>query len=78
VETQTVRIATTQDSEEAVLCSVDGVIYAVLVVLTRPDGSQAWYLHAGFGPCEQEGLIFETLADAARWVDERIASGRRR
>jgi hypothetical protein len=64
-----VRIATSTGSEDALLCAVEGVVYALLVPVAK-NGGQAWFLHTGFGCCEQEGLIFDTLDDASRWIAE--------
>lgn len=38
-----------------------------LVALLLP-AETGWFLHIGLGPCEREGLTFETLTDAATWV----------
>jgi hypothetical protein len=71
---QSCRIATISDSEEACLMLADGVVMAVLVRLDRdaPD-EPGWYLQVGFGPCDQEGLLFESTAAAAAWVEQRLA-----
>jgi len=65
------------DSEEACLMLADGVVMAVLVRLDRdaPD-EPGWYLQVGFGPCDQEDLLFESTEAAAAWVEQRLAARR--
>ena len=71
------RIATLADSEEACLVLADGIVMAVLVRLNADATSKpAWYLQTGFGPCDQEGVVFETLEAAAAWVDQNLAANR--
>jgi hypothetical protein len=73
IEFQSCRIATLRDSEDACLVLADGVVMALLV---RLDGDATikpgWFLQIGFGPCDQEGIVFETLEDAAAWVEQRL------
>jgi hypothetical protein len=68
------KIATSDGSEEGRICLADGIVFAVLARLgsDSPD-DQGWYLLTGFGPCEQEGIIFQTLDESARWIRDRIA-----
>ena len=76
-EFQSCRIATSRDSEEACLVLADGIVMAVLVRLDADATSNpAWYLQMGFGPCDQEGVVFETLEAAAAWVDQNLAANR--
>ena len=73
IEFQTCRIATIGSSEEACLVLADRTVAALLVRLDGEGASErGWYLQIGFGPCEQEGVVFETLEGAAAWVDQRI------
>jgi hypothetical protein len=51
----------------------------LVAVLSRLDGEVheqelkgRWHLEAGFGPCEEEGLLFTTHDDIAAWVRQRI------
>ncbi len=68
---QNCRIATSDGSEEAVLCLRDGVILALLVRQgVNGARDQGWYLHSGFGPCQREGLVFKTLEEARAWIDQ--------
>jgi hypothetical protein len=54
-----------------------------VAVLARLDGEShdlafkgRWHVEAGFGPCQAIGtLLFDTLADAALWADERVRTG---
>ena len=66
------RLATAAGSEEACLCVQDDTIFAILVRQGAGGATQqGWYLLAGFGPCEGEGLIFDRLEQALHWVAER-------
>ena len=60
--------ATRQASEEANLVFADQCLAAVLV-----PTDQGWFMQAGFGPCDQEAIFFDTLSSAADWVQERFA-----
>ena len=60
-----VRAATRSAAEDAHLIFADQQLVALLV--PAQDG---WFLQVGFGPCDREGLIFETLSAAASWVRE--------
>jgi hypothetical protein len=76
-EFQSCRIATLKDSEEACLVLADGIVMAVLVRVDADATSKpGWYLQVGFGPCDREGLLFETLEAAAAWVDQSLAANR--
>ena len=76
-EFQSCRIATITDSEEACLVLADGIVMAVLVRLDADATIKpGWYLQTGFGPCDQEGVVFETLEAAAAWVDQNLAANR--
>jgi hypothetical protein len=68
-------VATGDGSEEGGICLANGIVFAVLARL-RSDSSddQGWYLLTGFGPCEQEGIIFKTLDEAGEWMRERIVA----
>ena len=77
IEFQSCRIATIKGSEEACLVLADGIVMALLV---RLDGGatikSGWYLQIGFGPCNQEGVVFETSVAAAAWIEQRLAASR--
>jgi len=67
------RIATSSDEEEGRICIRDGIIFALLVRQTGDIPSeQGWYLQCGFGPCDQEGLVFASLEKAGTWIDRRV------
>jgi hypothetical protein len=58
-----VRTATHDASEMAHLVRFNESIVALLL-----PAETGWFLQMGFGPCEQEGLIFQTLSAAEFWV----------
>ena len=60
-----IQAATREAAEDARLVFANERLVALLV-----PASQGWFLQVGFGPCEKEGMIFETLAAAADWVRE--------
>jgi hypothetical protein len=67
-------VATLDGSEEGRICLANGIVFALLARLVNdPPDDQGWYLLTGFGPCEQEGIIFQTLDEAADWIRDRIA-----
>src|SRR5689334_283707 len=77
LEFQDCKIATLDGSEEGRICLADGIVFAVLARLASdPADDQGWYLLTGFGPCEQEGIIFQTLDEAADWIRARIVENR--
>ncbi|GJE42076.1 hypothetical protein [Methylobacterium soli] len=54
--------------EQAQLGWVDGSLAVVLL-----PAVPGWFLHTGFGPCDAEGLVFHTLAEAREWILHRYA-----
>jgi hypothetical protein len=77
LEFQDCKIATLDGSEEGRICLADGIVFAVLARLASDSADeQGWYLLTGFGPCEQEGIIFQTLDEAADWIRARIVENR--
>jgi len=77
LEFQDCQIATLDSSEEGRICLADGIVFAVVArMVSGSTDDDGWYLLTGFGPCEQEGIIFQTLEDAARWIRDRIAENR--
>jgi hypothetical protein len=34
-----------------------------------------WYLDTGFGPCDQQGIMFNSLESAGAWIQERLGTG---
>ncbi len=75
VRFQPIKLAARQAAEDACLCIVNHALVTVLVRLTEDVDASAprWYLEAGFGPCEGEGLIFPNLADAERWILDKLS-----
>lgn len=63
-----------EDYQAANLALADGRLVAVLsyVVSEEEGNEQGWYLEAGFGPCEGEAKLFETLDGAAAWVRAQV------
>lgn len=57
--------ATRRASEDARLVFADRSLAAVLLPAER-----GWFLEAGFGPCDHEAMVFDTLSSAADWVRE--------
>lgn len=66
-----VQAATRSTAEEAHLIFANQQLVALLL-----PAQEGWYLQVGFGPCDREGLIFETLNAAASWVRECFSAGR--
>ncbi|ACA19731.1 hypothetical protein M446_5415 [Methylobacterium sp. 4-46] len=58
---------TTEDSQ---LVWADRALVALLV----PAGMR-WYLQMGLGPCDREGLLFDTLEAARDWVQSCLDGG---
>lgn len=67
VSFEPIRAATRQAAEDAHLVFANQQLVAFLV-----PSDEGWYLQLGLGPCEREGLIFETLDAAEIWVRERL------
>ena len=68
-------VATPDSSEEGRICLANGIVFAVLARLGGDvSDDKGWYLLTGFGPCEQEGIIFKTLDEAGEWIRDRIAA----
>ena len=70
-----VRIAALRGSEKARLVLVDECLVAVLVRLVAEpfrSGEETWYLQVGFGPWDQEALIFPSLRAAQAWALEQL------
>ena len=65
VRFEAVRAATSEAAEDAHLVFANRQLVALLV-----PAEAGWYLQLGLGPCEREGLIFETLGAVERWVHE--------
>ncbi|WP_238273026.1 hypothetical protein [Methylobacterium cerastii] len=63
IDFESVRTATQNASEEAHLVRFNQHIVAVLL-----PAETGWFLQMGFGPCEQEGLVFQSLTAAEAWV----------
>jgi hypothetical protein len=61
--------ATRQASENAHLVFADRCLAAVLL-----PAEEGWFMQAGFGPCEQEAMFFDTLSSAADWVRDCFAA----
>jgi hypothetical protein len=77
IEFQSCRLATIGGSEEACLVFADGILMALLVRLDGEATSKpGWFLQMGFGPCDQEGLVFETWQAAAAWVEQQLTANR--
>ncbi|MGH1571825.1 hypothetical protein ACRAWG_15495 [Methylobacterium sp. P31] len=55
--------ATRRDSEDAHLVFADQCLAAILL-----PAEWGWFLQAGFGPCDHEAMVFDTLSSAADWV----------
>lgn len=66
-----VQAATQSAAEEAYLIFANQQLVALLL-----PAQEGWYLQIGFGPCEREGLIFDTLNAAASWVRECFSKDR--
>jgi CheY-like chemotaxis protein len=64
-----VSLATKHGLEDAQLVLVEGGILAILV---HAESEESWYLQAGFGSCETEGILFPDLGAAEAWVQERL------
>ena len=67
VRFEAIRAATAEAAEDAHLVFANRELVALLV-----PAEAGWYLQLGLGPCEREGLIFETLDAADTWVHERV------
>lgn len=55
--------ATRRASEDARLVFADQCLAAILL-----PAEGGWFLQVGFGPCDHEAMVFDTLASAADWV----------
>lgn len=75
---QTAPVMIGAEAAEGRLAFFKGRLVAVLVRLSGAHyGSMEcrWFVEAGFGPCaEAYPEPFETLKDAAAWIDHTIAS----
>jgi hypothetical protein len=60
-----VQAATTPAAEQAHLVFANQQLVAILL-----PAQEGLYLQVGFGLCDREGLIFDTLDSAADWVRE--------
>ena len=67
VSFEAIRVATAKAAEDAHLVFANRQLIALLV-----PAEVGWYLQVGLGPCDCEGLIFETLDAAETWVHARI------
>lgn len=67
IEFETVRAATYENSEEALLVHFNHHIVAVLL-----PAESGWFLQLGFGPCDQEGIVFQSLSGVEDWVRSNI------
>lgn len=65
-----VQAVTMSASEEAHLVFANQQLAAVLL-----PAQEGLYLRVGFGLCDREGLIFDTLDSAADWVRECFRAG---
>ena len=73
VEFRSCRIAASAGVEDGRICLVNDIIYAVLIrLLSSSPEEQGWYLQIGFGPCDQEGLLFTRLSEAESWIQNQI------
>ena len=66
---EAIRAATTDASEEARLVFANCRLVALLV-----PAEPGWFLQLGLGPCEREGLVFETLEAAEAWIRSSITA----
>ncbi len=69
------RLATSGGGEDAYLVRVGNCLVALLVPLDGTVGKEhttSWFLEIGFGPWNQEGLIFATQVEAEDWVRARL------
>lgn len=65
------------EGEDAFLGLADGRLVTVLVRVVEggePAEAAPYYLETGFSPCDSEGVLFATLADAETWMRAQIAS----
>lgn len=68
-------LATRDGGEDAQLVLVEGRLAAILARIAREvtdTGEDGWFLQAGFGPCEAEGILFPGLGAAEVWVREQL------
>jgi hypothetical protein len=72
IDFQTCKIASPTGAEDGRLARVGETIVAMLVRLAHAEGPGEWYLVLGFGPWEQEGLLFPTLQHAAEWIEQNL------
>lgn len=78
---QRIDVLTDGGALEGRLAFTDGQLVAVLVHVTAEESSErdGWYREAGFGPCSdlvvENPPVFESLEQAAAWIDERIQAG---
>lgn len=71
-----IRLATSRGSEEGHLLEADGCIVGVLAHIPSEEGVDGgWWLEAGFGPWNQEGLVFPTIDEAEKWARSCIPAG---
>jgi hypothetical protein len=71
------KIASAHAPEEGRIARLNGVLVALLVSLREGDQAPGWYLLHGYGPCEQEGLIFPSLPEASKWIKQKASTGSR-
>jgi PAS domain S-box-containing protein len=72
---QLTRLATRRGGEEACLVHVGNRLAAVLVHLDGTAGEEhedTWFLEVGFGPWDQQALIFATWVEAEDWIRARL------
>ncbi len=72
---QSTSVGISETKEPACLGMVGEHILVILISSTDTNSEQKnalWYLEAGFGPCDQQGIMFETLDDASSWIRSRL------
>ncbi len=74
--TQPIQVATSKAGDEGCLVLADGVLVAVLVLLSDQYGPEAgrWFLENGYGPVD--GVAHPTFSDldeAQEWIAGRLA-----
>ena len=79
ISLQKVRVQTNSDDQEGRLVFFGDRLIAVLVRLTDQAHDRlvgAWFLEAGFGPCEPAfAPLFDTLDNAREWLQMRMDRG---
>jgi len=76
---QPIRVATSRHGDEGRLVLADGLLVAVLVLLSDQYGPEAgrWFLETGYGPVD--GVTHPTFTDvseAQEWIAGRLATRR--